>query len=73
MVLFLMLMSVFAQAQLRIEITQGGDDPTPIAVVPFSWSGAGLLKEDVANVVAADMGRSGQFRPLARADMLSQF
>jgi len=72
MVLFLMLVSVFAQAQLRIEITQGGDDPTPIAIVPFSWSGAGLLKEDVANVVAADMGRSGQFRPLARADMLSQ-
>lgn len=72
MAFFLMLVSVFAQAQLRIEITQGGDDPTPIAIVPFSWGGAGLLKEDVANVVAADMGRSGQFRPLARADMLSQ-
>ncbi|MBV1872803.1 MAG: Tol-Pal system beta propeller repeat protein TolB [Gammaproteobacteria bacterium] len=72
MVFFLMQVCVVAQAQLRIEVTKGGDNPTPIAIVPFSWSGEGLLKEDLAGVVAADMGRSGQFKPMARAEMLSQ-
>ncbi|MBV1870354.1 MAG: Tol-Pal system beta propeller repeat protein TolB [Gammaproteobacteria bacterium] len=71
-VFFLMQVCAVAQAQLRIEITEGGDNPTPIAIVPFSWSGEGLLKEDLAGVVAADMGRSGQFKPMARAEMLSQ-
>jgi Tol biopolymer transport system component len=30
-----------ARAQLQIEITQGVDNPTPIAVVPFAWVGSG--------------------------------
>lgn len=70
--LFLLHACNYAQAQLRIEITQGGDNPTPIAIVPFAWSGGGLLSEDVSAVVSADLGRSGQFSPLSRADMLSQ-
>jgi TolB protein len=32
---------LITRAQLVIEITQGVDDPTPIAVVPFAWDGAG--------------------------------
>lgn len=70
--IFLLHVCSFAQAQLRIEITQGGDNPTPIAIVPFAWNGGGLLDEDIAAVVSADLGRSGQFSPLSRADMLSQ-
>jgi TolB protein len=59
-----------ARAQLVIEITQGVDDPTPIAVVPFAWEGAGAPPEDLAQVVQEDFERSGQFAPVPRADML---
>ena len=60
-----------AQAQLQIEITQGIDNPTPIAVVPFAWTGTGAAPEDVARIVDADLVRSGQFAPVERRDMLS--
>lgn len=58
------------RAQLVIEITQGVDDPTPVAVVPFAWEGAGAAPEDLAQVVQDDLERSGQFAPVPRADML---
>lgn len=60
-----------AKAQLQIEITQGIDNPTPIAVVPFAWTGTGAAPEDVARIVDADLVRSGQFAPVERRDMLS--
>ena len=59
-----------AHAQLTIEITQGVDNPTAIAVVPFAWQGGGTAPEDIASVVQSDLSRSGQFMPVDRADML---
>jgi TolB protein len=59
-----------AHAELVIEITAGRDNPTSIAVVPFAWSGWGSAPQDVAAVIGADLLRSGQFDPVARADML---
>ena len=53
--------SATAQAQLRIDITSGVTDPVPIAIVPFV--GAAV---DVAEVVQADLVRSGRFKALAR-------
>ena len=70
LLLALLLISPLAQAQLVIEITQGVDDPTPIAVVPFAWQGEGTAPDDVAQVVQDDFTRSGQFDPIDRADML---
>jgi len=67
----LLLNSSASFAQLQIEINQGVDNPTPIAVVPFRWSGAGAAPEDVAQVVDSDLVRSGQFAPVSRRDMLS--
>ena len=61
-----------AQAQLTIEISQGVDNPTAIAAVPFAWQGTGAPPEDVAAVVDGDLARSGQFEPVARTDMLSR-
>jgi len=61
-----------ARADLTIEITQGVDNPTSIAVVPFAWQGAGTAPEDVAAVVDGDLTRSGQFAPIGRADMLGR-
>jgi len=59
-----------AWAQLTIQITQGRDKPTSIAVVPLGWNGA-PLPEDMANIVSADLKRSGQFAPFAPGNMLS--
>ena len=52
-----------ATAQLRIDITSGVTDPIPVAVVPFSMAGG----DDIADIVSADLTRTGRFRSLARA------
>src|SRR5690606_30008235 len=57
---------------LTVEITKGLDDAIPIAIVPFGWAQPSRLPEDVAAIVSADLHRSGQFKPLDRADMLSR-
>ncbi|MEZ5503879.1 MAG: Tol-Pal system beta propeller repeat protein TolB [Halioglobus sp.] len=61
-----------AWAQLTIEISQGSDNPTAIAVAPFAWQGAGSPPEDIAAIIDGDLARSGQFAPIARTDMLSR-
>lgn len=66
----LLLVSLASKAELLIEITEGMDDPTAIAVVPFAVQGAGAVPEDVALVVQSDLQRSGQFAPVDRRDML---
>jgi TolB protein len=58
-----------AQAQLRLDITQGVRDAVPIAVVPFGGPAANAAT-DVAAVVANDLKLSGRFAPLDRADMV---
>ncbi|WP_439135522.1 Tol-Pal system beta propeller repeat protein TolB [Pseudomaricurvus sp.] len=63
-------LSCLARAELTIEITQGMDNPTPVAVVPMAWSGP-ALGENVSEIVEADLRRSGQFRPIPKTDMLS--
>jgi TolB protein len=68
----LVLGALNARAELTIEITQGVDNPTAIAVVPFAWQGAGSAPEDIAAVVDGDLARSGQFAPVGRADMLGR-
>ncbi len=64
------LLSSVTWAQLTIQITQGRDKPTSIAVVPLGWGGA-PLPEDISSIVSADLKRSGQFAPLAANNMLS--
>jgi TolB protein len=70
--LTLALGALLARAELVIEITQGVDNPTAIAVVPFAWEGPGPAPEDIAGIVHGDLQRSGLFAPVARADMLSR-
>ena len=60
-----------AFAQLVIEITQGIDNPTAMAVSPFSWSGMDILSEDVSAIINADLARSGLFDMLPAGNMLS--
>ena len=68
--LVLLLVAAGARAELTIEITQGADNPTAVAVVPFAWQGPGVAPEDVAAVIESDLVRSGRFAPVARTDML---
>jgi len=62
-----------AQARLTIEITGGAEGAQPIAIVPFGTpEGGGVLSEDVAGIIAADLARTGRFRPMPRRDMVAQ-
>lgn len=58
-------------AELNIEITQGVDNPIPVAVVPFEWNGAGTPPADVAEVIGNNLEQVGEFQALSRANMLS--
>ena len=60
-----------ARAVIEIEITQGGDNAIPIAIVPFGWTGNGAAPEDIAAIVDADLQRSGNFSPLNRDDLVA--
>ncbi len=55
-----------ASAQLRVDITQGTIKPMPIAIPPFVGSGGSVdeLSQNVAQVVTADLRRSGLFLPV---------
>ena len=54
-ILVLFLLPLAVRAELSIQITQGVDNPIPIAVVPFAWEGSGVLSEDVAQIVVNDL------------------
>ena len=68
---FMLLISTASRAELVIPIISGVDNPTKIAVVPFAANTAGALPENVADVISANLYRSGQFDTLAPSDMLS--
>ncbi|MFP3874633.1 MAG: Tol-Pal system beta propeller repeat protein TolB [Thiohalophilus sp.] len=70
--LLLLLISMPARAVLTIEITQGSDEAMPIAVVPFAWGGEGEAPEQIDGIIAADLQRSGFFRPLEGDDLITR-
>ena len=59
-------------AELMIEITQGSDDPTKIAVVPFGATPGLLPPEAIDGIVSADLQRSGLFEAMPVSDMIAQ-
>lgn len=61
-----------AQARLNIEIRGGLEAAQPIAIVPFGLTEGVAPGLDVAAIIAADLARTGRFRPLPRRDMLDQ-
>ncbi|MBK5932037.1 Tol-Pal system beta propeller repeat protein TolB [Halochromatium salexigens] len=60
-----------AQAKLTIEVTGGVEGAQPIAVVPFGERESARPGVDLANVISADLSRSGRFRSLPRREMLN--
>ncbi|MGD8926143.1 MAG: Tol-Pal system beta propeller repeat protein TolB [Thioalkalispiraceae bacterium] len=68
--LCLITISVPARAELTIDITLWLDNATPIAVVPFGWRGVGKVPMKMTDVIANDLGRSGQFAPMKENEMI---
>ena len=56
---------------LVIRITQGVEGALPIAIVPFEWTGA-PMPEDISQIIANDLTRSGRFKPMPRTDLPSR-
>jgi len=70
--LLLLIWQTGAQAHLTIEITGGTEGAQPVAIVPFARpEGGGVFSEDVAAIIAADLARTGRFRPMPRRDMMA--
>lgn len=77
-VLFFMLSLAmqYSYAALKIEITRGAADAQPIAIVPFTWQSATSAPkappQAINTIIASDLERSGEFKSVDKAAMLSQ-
>jgi len=65
----LFLFSSAANAALEIEISGGGAQQVPIAIVPFAQ---GNVQENMANIIGADLRRSGMFRVLETGGIVNR-
>ncbi len=61
--------SLSAFAVLTIDITQGVEGASPIAIVPFGWQGEGNVPQDMRQIITHDLARSGRFAPLPVENM----
>ena len=66
-------MGISAQAQLAIDITEGNLEPLPIAVPDFISEDSRVadLGAKVAEIIRADLERSGLFKPLAKESFIA--
>jgi TolB protein len=69
----LVCLSQSANAVLKIDITEGIEGATPIAIIPFQWSGAASqVDADISGIVGSDLARSGKFSPVAETELLAR-
>ena len=62
-----------ANAVLKIDITEGIEGATPIAIIPFQWNGAARLPEsDISGIISSDLARSGKFSPVPERELLAR-
>lgn len=57
----LLMWAAQAQAVLEVTVTEGVTGAIPVAVAPFTYEGEGELDEDISQIVAANLARSGLF------------
>ena len=70
---FVACFSQAANAVLKIDITEGIEGATPIAIIPFQWNSAARLKDsDISEIVSSDLARSGKFSPVAEKSLLAR-
>ncbi len=74
LLLLFVAVSLPAAAQITVKITEGVPDPVPVAIVPFAGADkeAARFGDDMANVISADLQRSGLFRALSEEAFLSR-
>jgi TolB protein len=73
MALAVFLAAQSAHGEIRIEITGDGVKRAPVAVVPFGWSGQDAAAPlDIAEIIGADLYRSGRFDPVPATEMLQK-
>ena len=69
----MLLLSLQAHAVLNISITQGVDNASPIAIIPFTWTQSPVLPDaDVSTIVSLDLARSGKFSPMPVKDLIAK-
>jgi TolB protein len=62
-----------ANAVLKIDITEGIEGATPIAIIPFDWNGAVRLPDsDISGIISSDLARSGKFSPVPEKELLAR-
>lgn len=71
-VITIAVLSMHAKASLEIIITEGVDTARPIAIVPFKFTGQNVPTQNISQIVAADLMRSGKFNPVNVARMPQQ-
>lgn len=54
---------------LDITIEQGIENPIPVAIVPFGWSQASNLPEDLSEIISGDLERSARFEAMDFKDL----
>jgi TolB protein len=73
LLLFIVCFSQAANAVLKIDITEGIEGATPIAIIPFTWSGSSkLIDADISSIVSSDLARSGKFSPVPEKQLLAR-
>jgi len=67
------LLASAAHAELKIDITKGNVEPMPVAITTLTGQGQGDASgERIAGVIAADLERSGLFRPISSQAFIEQ-
>lgn len=66
------LIASVANATLEIEISGGGAQQIPIAIVPFGQVGNSGNQDSISSIVSADLKRSGMFRVLETGGVASR-
>jgi len=66
--------SLPAHAELVVDITQGNIQPLPVAITDFhsATEVAGLVGQKIADVIRADLERSGLFKPIDKRAFLQK-
>ena len=59
-------------AEISIVIKKGVEKPTRVAIVPFGYEGEGVPPINVAEIVSADLARTGLFQPIPEDEMLQK-
>ena len=68
--IYFLFVSFQAHAVLDIKITQGIEEPIPIAITMFGWSQAGRVAPiDIVEIITNDLARSGRFNVMDAQDL----